>query len=138
MLNLSDEFGQRVARRLADETLIWLVTVGNDGMPQPSLVWFWWDGSEILIYSQPHTPKVRNIQARPQVALNLNSDAHGGSVAVFTGVARIEPAMPPPHEMAGYLEKYRAGMQSLGMSPEQFGAAYSLAILFAPQKLRGH
>lgn len=138
MLNLSDEFGQRVAQRLANETLIWLVTVGNDGMPQPSLVWFWWDGSDFLIYSQPGTPKIRNIQAHPKVALNLNSDAYGGSVAVFTGTARLEPGMPSPHEMAGYLEKYRSGMQRLGMRPEQFGNTYSLPILVTPTTLRGH
>jgi hypothetical protein len=30
-----DLYGERVRRRLTDETTIWLTTVGRDGTPQP-------------------------------------------------------------------------------------------------------
>ena len=40
MPEFTGEFGQRAAERLRTEEVIWLTTVGNDGMPQPSPVWF--------------------------------------------------------------------------------------------------
>jgi len=43
-LDLTSAFGERVARRLREERLIWLVTIDSSGLPQPSPVWFWWDG----------------------------------------------------------------------------------------------
>ena len=42
----------QVEERLGATDLIWLTTVTPEGEPQPSLVWFWWDGDTFLIYSQ--------------------------------------------------------------------------------------
>jgi PPOX class probable F420-dependent enzyme len=100
------ELTDTVAQRLNDEVVIWLTTVRADGTPQPSLVWFWWDGEEFLIYSRPAVPKLANIAANPRVALNLNSIGDGG-VAIFSGEARLDPTAPPSHLHAEYLPKYR-------------------------------
>ena len=35
-LDTSTDFGARVARRLAEERIIWLTTVREDGQPEPS------------------------------------------------------------------------------------------------------
>ena len=48
-LDLTTPFGERVARRLREERLIWLVTIDAHGRPQPSPVWFWWDGTSFLL-----------------------------------------------------------------------------------------
>ena len=65
-LDTTTEFGAHVARRLRDELIGWLVTVSPRGRPQPSAIWFLWDGaSSLLIYSQPDAPKLRNIAANP-------------------------------------------------------------------------
>src|SRR4051812_45971282 len=59
-LDPSNAFQVRVADRLKKETVGWLTTVGVDGIPQPSLIWFLWDGgNRIQIYSQDNQ-KVRN------------------------------------------------------------------------------
>ncbi|MDQ6712638.1 MAG: pyridoxamine 5'-phosphate oxidase family protein, partial [Candidatus Dormibacteraeota bacterium] len=42
--------------------------VRPDGIPIPSPVWFHWDGHSFLIYSQPDTPKLRDISSNPQAA----------------------------------------------------------------------
>ena len=47
------DFGARVARRLQNEQVIWITTVRVDGTPQPTPVWFIWDGETILIYPCP-------------------------------------------------------------------------------------
>ncbi|MFQ5612516.1 MAG: hypothetical protein ACE5H9_10325 [Anaerolineae bacterium] len=39
-IDLSTEFGLRVARRLREERIIWLTTLRADQTPQPSPVWF--------------------------------------------------------------------------------------------------
>ena len=52
----STDFGARVERRLRDEIVIWLVTVGPSGAPEPAPVWFLWDGQSFVVYSRAGTP----------------------------------------------------------------------------------
>ncbi len=47
-IDTSTEFGQRVAGHLANDQVIWLTTVNPDLTPQPSPVWFLWDGETLL------------------------------------------------------------------------------------------
>ncbi len=138
MVDFGTEFGARVARRLEQEIVIWLTTVRADGTPQPSPVWFWWDGTTFLIYSRPDTPKLRNIAVQPRVALNFNSDKQGGDIVVFSGEARIDPNAPPADQVPEYVDKYRNGIRDLGMTPAQFAQAYSVAIRVTPTNVRGH
>ena len=74
MIDTATEFGARAARRLSQEPIIWLTTVRHDGTPQPSPVWFLWDGESVLIYSQPATQKLRNIARNPHVALTTGTN----------------------------------------------------------------
>ncbi len=137
MWDTTTEFGQRIARRLAEEQIIWLVTTGQDGTPQPSPVWFVWDGATMRIFTKPDAPKVRNIQARPRIALHFNSDASGGDVIVFLGTAAVDPTTTAAHLLSAYLAKYGASIPALGMTPEQMGAVYATAIRVTLTKVRG-
>ena len=136
-LDFSTDFGKHARERLEREQIGWLVTVGGDGTPQPSPVWFLWDGATFLIYSQPNTPKIRNIQRQPRVALHLNSDEHGGDVVILTGDATVAPGAALADVPPAYLEKYRAGIASINHTPESMIAAYSTAIRIRPTALRG-
>ena len=138
MIDLTNEFGVRVARRLDKEIIIWLTTVGADGTPQPSPVWFLWADQAFLIYSRPNTPKLRNIERSPRVALNFNGDRGGGDIVVFTGEARVDPQAPLAHEIPAYLEKYREHIAGINMTPDHFARGYSVALRIVPTKLRGH
>lgn len=137
MWDTTSAFGRRVERRLAEETVIWLVTTSADGTPQPSPVWFIREGDTLLIFSRPDAPKVRNIRARPRVALHFNTDAGGEDVIVFTGTASAEAGAPPIHALPAYLAKYGPHIPSIGMTPEQMAAAYSQAIRVRLDKVRG-
>jgi PPOX class probable F420-dependent enzyme len=141
-LDTSTEFGSRVERRLREEPIGWLVTVSPSGTPQPSPIWFLWDGSDsFLIYSQPDTPKLRNIQANPRVAMHLEGDGGGGDIVVLTGTAAVS-ADPPAHLVPEYLAKYgsriRSEGKSWGSTDEGFAASYSVPVRFTPSRLRGH
>ncbi len=139
-LDTGTAFGQRVERRLWEEAIIWLVTVGLDGTPQPSPVWFLWDGDGFLIYSRPDTPKLRNIERNPRVSLHLDGDGRGGNIVVITGDARIVPDHPPATEVAEYMRKYDSGgfIARIGRDAAGFARAYSVSIRIRPTGLRGH
>jgi PPOX class probable F420-dependent enzyme len=137
-IDTKTEFGARAARRLKDELIYWLVTVSPDGTPQPSPVWALWDGQTALIYSQPNTPKLRNLARHSEVALHLDGDGRGGDIVVLTGTARLAPDTPPADRVPEYIAKYREGITRIGMTPESFARAYSVALRLTPRALRGH
>lgn len=138
MIDLSTEFGARVARRLEQDTLIWLTTVRNDGMPQPSPVWFLWVDQSFVIYSQAKTQKLRNIAAHPQVALNFDGDGRGGDIIIFTATAAVDSHIPPADALAAYVEKYQQGFKRIGMTAQRFAEVYSVAVRVTPLGVRGH
>src|SRR4029450_5362245 len=105
MIDCSGDFGARAARRLEQEIVIWLTTVRADGTPQPSPVWYLWADQELLIYSKPNTPKLRNIGQNPKVSVNFDSDGRGGNIVIVAGAARIDEGAPSVLEVGAYLEK---------------------------------
>ncbi len=139
LIDTSTEFGQRVERRLREEMIIWLTTVRADDQPIPVPIWFLWDGeAELLMYSRPNTPKLRNIASRPKVAVNFDSDGSGGNIIQFDGEARLDLEAPPATGVDVFIDKYRQGIQRIGSTPESFAASYSTPLRIQLTKLRGH
>ncbi len=136
-IDFSTEFGSRVAQQLISEEVIWLTTVGPENTPQPRPVWFLWDGTSCLIYSQSKTYKLVHIISNPKVSLNFNTDFGGEEVAIMLGEARVDPNAPSVSENAKYLEKYEKGIAGLGMTTKEFSDDYSVALRVTPTRLRG-
>jgi PPOX class probable F420-dependent enzyme len=137
MLDLTTEFGRHADRRLRDELVIWLTTVGDDLGPHPRPVWFLWDGQGVTIYSMEEAWKVRHLAKHPHVSLHLNSDEAGEDVVVMLGRAEIVEGPPGADVDQAYLRKYRKGITDLGMSPNEFARDYCVAIRISPTKIRG-
>jgi hypothetical protein len=118
----STQFGERVARRLRDERLIWFTTVDAKGTPQPTPVWFLWDEatSTFLIYSR------------------ADGNGTGGDIIVITGAARVSSDDPPADQLPTYVEKYRDFIARTYNTPENFASIYSVALRIRPTALRGH
>ncbi len=139
LVDTSTEFGQRVQRRLTEERVIWLTTQGKDGTPQPSPVWFLWKGdNELVIYSQRNKPKVRNIEARPSVALTLNSTSAGNNVVILHGEGRVDEPDSAASDYPAFVDKYAEGISGIGMTPQSFADEYSAPIRVRLTKVRGH
>jgi PPOX class probable F420-dependent enzyme len=138
LFDTSTPFGERAARRLAEDRIAWLTTVDRAGTPQPVPVWFLYEDGEVLLYSQPGQAKLRNIARNPRVALHLDGDGQGGDVVVLTGDAREAPEQPPAHEVEAYARKYAWGFDRIGVSPEQFSAMYSQPVRISVTRVRGH
>jgi len=129
-------FSEKVSRRLDDEVVIWMTTVAAGGKPQTSVVWYWWDGSEFLIYSLDPAARVRNLADNPHVSLNLDGNGRGGDVVTIEGVASLDPAAPTAAEMEDYVAKYRHRMDRGWGGPEGFAKQYPTAIRIRPIRVR--
>ncbi|MFD3507513.1 TIGR03667 family PPOX class F420-dependent oxidoreductase [Nocardia sp. NPDC058666] len=136
ILDAATPFGEKVGKRLAKETVIWLTTVGANSTPQPNPVWFHWENDEFLIFSMPKAKKLRHLAHDPRVSLNFNSTETGDDVVVFTGTARVDDP-PSTDEIAHYARKYTKGFVDIKMTEQEFFEAYSVPIRVTPDRLRG-
>ena len=135
MINLTSKLGVRVARRLQKDQIIWLTTMGSDGTPQPNPVWFYWDGKNISVYSQPNSHKLKNISRNPKVSVNFQANGEGGDIIVLAGNATIVKN-PPKHDPR-FVEKYRKAIPKIGHTPESLAASYNVLIRISPRRVRG-
>jgi PPOX class probable F420-dependent enzyme len=118
------ELTQEVSDRLSSDNYGWLTTVAKSGQPVPKLVWFYFDGSDVVVYSEPTAAKVRHIKARPRVSFNLDSDGNGAGIIVVGGNATVEAEGADPLEDERYRTKYAELAATFGFSKE-FIANYS-------------
>jgi len=142
----STPFGESVRRRLRDEEVIWLTTVGPSGTPQPNPVWFLWQedepgsesgGGSFLIYHLDTAARLKTFQARPRVSLNFNT-VGGGGVVVFSGEVEILEGHPPAHEVPDYAAKYEPRVADISENGlEGFMSKYSVVTRIRPTRVRG-
>jgi len=133
-------FGERVARRIHNDLLIWLTTVDAKGTPQPTPVWFLWDDatSTFLIYSRAEAKRLTHLQQNSRVALNFDGNGKGGDIIVITGQAQISSDDPPAHQLPAYAEKYRELIARNFRTAENFAAMYPVTLRVHPIAVRGH
>ncbi len=136
MLDMTTEWGQHADQRLRSNVIAWLTTVGANGRPYTSPVWFLWDGETILIFSQPDKQKVRNLRKNAQVTLALDDSKEGEDVVVVEGTAELLNDPNVSAIMPSFVEKYGALIQSMGWTPESLAADFSQGIRVTPTKIR--
>ena len=136
MLDLSTDFGRAVDARLKNDEVIWLTTVTPKGVPQPNPVWYHWDGEKILVYSQPGSFRIRNLQHNPMVSLNLQGvDVLGNGVVVMVGEAKMVFGYQKMHPE--YEQKYAKYLADINQTVEKMVADYSVEITIYPSRVRG-
>ncbi len=136
MLDTSDPARARALERLRRERIGWLTTVSAEGQPQASPVWFLWEDGEILVYSRPTPPRMRNLRANPRVSFNLDSDRKGGHIVTLEGQAREVPGGPLAHEVPAYLDKYRDAIAAEGWTPEGMARDYCVQLRIRVTRVR--
>ena len=134
MLDLTQPKYAHVDQRLRSDIMIWLNTVRPDGRPHSAAVWFLWDGSQFLIFSQPNKQKIRNLQHNPNVVLALDNTKNGSDVIVIEGKAELLKQGDVNATLPAYAEKYLSELKSMGQTPEAMAADYSQAIRVTPTK----
>ena len=139
MIDFTTKIGHKAKKHIDKEYFIWFTTVSTDLTPQPRPVWFIWEDNSFLIFSKPGAFKVSHVRQHPNVALHFNTDDKADKdVIVFLGLAEIDSTVSPAHLVSAYIKKYDSGItKDEGMTLEEFGKEYSLAIRVKPTKLRG-
>jgi PPOX class probable F420-dependent enzyme len=136
VIDTGTEKGARADARLRADAVAWLITVASDGTPSPTPVWFVWDGTSILVYSQRDKPKLRHIAANPKVAVALRTDELGDEITVVTGDAVADPGLPAADQVPAYVHKYGTLIARLGADPALFAGEYAIPVRITPTRLR--
>jgi PPOX class probable F420-dependent enzyme len=131
---MTAELTQEVSRRLESDRYVWLTTVAKSGQPVPRLVWFFFDGQDVTVYSMPHAAKIAHISAHPRVSLNLDSDGNGTGTVVVAGEAKVDAVDADPLADEHYQAKYHDYAVSIGMGDEYL-AAFSTRLKISVDKV---
>jgi PPOX class probable F420-dependent enzyme len=113
---MTADLTQDVSDRLAAAHYGWLTTVAKSGQPVPKLVWFYFDGSSLIIYSEPGAAKVRHIGNHPHVSVNLDSDGNGGGIIAIGGTATIDAQDVDCRQDAPYWAKFSELSDKFGLT----------------------
>ena len=121
---------------LERDVVAWLTTIAPDGRVQSSLISFLHDGADVFFYSQPNTPKLRNIAHSTLVSFHLQSDPYGDHSLIIEGTAVIDATIPPldAHEL--YRVKYREPHAHWGLDFTQTARDFSVPIRIRPTRVR--
>ena len=134
---LTSERGAWAAKHLETDLVGWLTTVAPDGRVQSSAVAFFWDGATILLYSQPDTPKLRNIAANPRVSFALNTDVYGDHVLILEGTAAVDGTTPAWDANEAFSAKFRDAVVHWGGTDDQaLVRSFSVAVRITPTRIR--
>lgn len=121
---------------LERDVVAWLTTVAPDGRVQSSLISFLHNGADLFFYSQPNTPKLRNIAHSPLVSFHLQSDPYGDHSLIIEGTAAIDVTIPPLDAHERYRAKYREPHAHWGLDFTQTALDFSVPIRIRPTRVR--
>ncbi|WP_197374289.1 TIGR03667 family PPOX class F420-dependent oxidoreductase [Mycolicibacterium baixiangningiae] len=113
---MTTELTAEVTGRLEFDRSAWLTTVAKSGQPVPRLVWFYFDGTDVVVYTMPEAGKVRHIKNNPLVSLNLDSDGKDRGVIVVGGPARIDATGIDMREDGPFWAKYQTFAEEMGIT----------------------
>ncbi|MGQ0616917.1 MAG: pyridoxamine 5'-phosphate oxidase family protein [Acidimicrobiia bacterium] len=123
-------------RRIAEDEVAWLTTVTDGGAPAPNPVWFVLDGDDLVVFTEPTSRKVHNIEQRPLVCLHFNSDAGGGDIVIINGRAELGHGQRPS-DLPAYVAKYsKAITEVLRSTVEAYDRTYDTQVRIRPTRVR--
>ena len=121
--------------RLRSDEIAWLTTVRSDGRPHSVPLWFLWESPTILIFSKLNTQKIRNLRQNHFVTFALADIKQGQDVVILEGTAVLLGSGDGSTMLQAYGEKYREGLQRIGVTAEMFTILYSQPIRITPIRL---
>jgi PPOX class probable F420-dependent enzyme len=97
-------------RDLLDAPVASLATIGGDGIPQATLIWFLYDDGEVRVSLSTARLKTKHLQKRPQCSLLIPDPESQMRYLELHGTAEIEP--DDDYEFAGRVgAKYGADLR---------------------------
>lgn len=108
---LSDPLAQELMRSKIPARLAY---VGPDGFPRAIPIGFHWNGTEFVLSTVPHAPKVSALKANPKVGLTVDTNDFPPHVLLVRGTAAIDIVDGVPSEY------FEASRKAIG--PDQWDA----------------
>jgi hypothetical protein len=106
-MNVQDVLNEEIAQELLTSTIpARLAYTWKDGTPRVVPVWFHWNGSEIVLATPRAAPKLKVLEARPEVALTIDSDTFPHHVLLIRGTAAVAPYEGIVPEYAAAADRY--------------------------------
>ena len=100
--------------------------------------WFLRDGAAFLIFGKPGRAELATIARHPRVALTLEATADQEQTTALTGAAEVAEASSVGRDARDRCAaRYADRLPGIGMTRERSGAAHSVVVRFAPDKLPG-
>jgi PPOX class probable F420-dependent enzyme len=127
------ELTQEVSSRLSSDHYGWLTTVAKSGQPVPRLIWFYFDGADLTVYSTPRAAKVAHVKTHPEVSLNLDSNGNGGGIIVVAGIGTVDATDVNCQEDEPYWAKYSELASKFGLTEAM--TTYSTRLVITPTKV---
>jgi PPOX class probable F420-dependent enzyme len=127
------ELTQEVSSRLRSDNYGWLTTVAKSGQPVPRLIWFYFDGADLTVYTTPRAAKVAHVKAHPEVSLNLDSNGNGGGIIVVGGIGTVDATDVNCQEDEPYWAKYSEEAAKFGMTEAM--TTYSTRLKITPTRV---
>ena len=125
------------ARQHLDQDIVaWITTMAPDGRVQSSPISFLVEGGDLIFYSQPGAPKVRNIEHSSRVAFHLQSDPYADHWLSIEGTARVDRTIPAMDRYERYLAKYAEPHAHWGLDFTDTAQDFSLPIRIRPTRVR--
>lgn len=121
---------------LQTDLIGWLTTRAPDGRLQSSPISFLWEDGTLLFYSQPDTPKLRNLARDPHVGFALQTDRYGLHVLIMEGTAVVDPSAPPSDRHPAYVAKFRDAYPHWGLEMHQTARDFCVAVRITPTRTR--
>ena len=66
---MSIELTEEVSSRLTSDDFGWLTTVAKSGQPVPRLIWFYFEGTDLTVYTLPSAAKSSNCGTRSAICV---------------------------------------------------------------------
>jgi PPOX class probable F420-dependent enzyme len=121
---------------LGRDAVAWLTTAAPDGRLQSSLISFVYADGELLFYSDPKAPKVRNLEASPHVSFHLESDPFGDHWLIIEGRAVVDATILPLDQHPAYVAKFAPLYPHWGLDLETTARDISAPIRIEPIRVR--
>ena len=120
--------GHPVAQQLLRSTVpARLAYVAPDGAPRAIPILFHWTGEEVILTSWPDDPKVAALQARPQVALTIDTAEAPFKVLTIRGTATVTIVDGLPPEAEATFRRYFGPEMGRGWAERMAGMSARFA-----------
>jgi hypothetical protein len=109
---ITEVLNRPLSQELLARGLTRLAYVATDGTPRCIPIAFTWNGTELVMCTAKHAPKLPALRGNPAVALTIDTEVHPPAILLIRGRAKLDV-------VEGIPDEYLQASGSYEMTPEQ-------------------